>query len=118
MKPYIFIISHPPEIHKTNYKRISIMAKQKYLECGKAVSTHGVRGTLRLESYCDEPEVLAKLRRLYIKTPAGDFECMKVRAASIQKQLVLCLVRVLLAYCLFIPANVHVLCACYPQAIP
>ena len=66
------------------------MAKQKYLECGKAVSTHGVRGTLRLESYCDEPEVLAKLRRLYIKTPAGEFECMKVRAASIQKHMVLC----------------------------
>ena len=66
------------------------MAKQKYLECGKAVSTHGVRGTLRLESYCDEPEVLAKLRRLYIKTPAGDYECMKVRAASVQKSMVLC----------------------------
>lgn len=66
------------------------MAKQKYLECGKAVSTHGVRGTLRLESYCDEPEVLAKLRRLYIKTPSGDYECMKVRAASIQKSMVLC----------------------------
>ncbi len=66
------------------------MAKQKYLECGKAVSTHGVRGTLRLESYCDEPEVLAKLRRLYIKTPAGEFECRKVRAASVQKNMVLC----------------------------
>lgn len=66
------------------------MAKQKYLECGKAVSTHGVRGTLRLESYCDEPEVLAKLRRLYVRTPAGDFECMKVRAASVQKNMVLC----------------------------
>ena len=26
----------------------------------------------------------------YIKTPAGDFECMKVRAASIQKHIVLC----------------------------
>ncbi len=66
------------------------MAKQKYLECGKAVSTHGVRGTLRLESYCDTPEVLAKLRRLYVKTPAGEYECMKVRAASVQKSMVLC----------------------------
>lgn len=66
------------------------MAKQKYLECGKAVSTHGVRGTLRMESYCDEPEVLAKLRRMYVKKPSGEFECMKVRAASVQKQMVLC----------------------------
>lgn len=66
------------------------MAKQKYLECGKAVSTHGVRGTLRLESYCDTPEVLAKLRRMYIKKQSGEFECMRVRAASVQKQMVLC----------------------------
>ncbi len=66
------------------------MAKQKYLECGKAVSTHGVRGTLRLESYCDEPEVLAKLRRLYVKNPDDTFTLMKVRAASVQKHMVLC----------------------------
>lgn len=66
------------------------MAKQKYLECGKAVSTHGVRGTLRLESYCDGPEVLAKLRRLYVKNSDGTFTLMKVRAASVQKSMVLC----------------------------
>lgn len=66
------------------------MAKQKYLECGKAVSTHGVRGTLRLESYCDTPEKLAKMRRLYKKTPSGEYVLMKVRAASIQKNMVLC----------------------------
>ncbi len=66
------------------------MAKQKYLECGKAVSTHGVYGTLRLESYCDGPEDLAKLRRLYIKNISGEFTCMKVRAASVQKSMVLC----------------------------
>ena len=66
------------------------MAKQKYLECGKIVSTHGVRGTVRLESYCNTPETLAKLRRLYIKKPSADYELMKVRASSVQKQMVLC----------------------------
>ncbi len=66
------------------------MAKQQYLECGKAVSTHGVRGTLRLESYCDTPDTLAKMRRLYVKKADGSFECMKVRASSIQKNMVLC----------------------------
>jgi len=66
------------------------MVKQKYLECGKAVSTHGVRGTLRLESYCDSPDKLARLRRLYVKMPDGSYECMKVRAASVQKNMVLC----------------------------
>ena len=66
------------------------MAKQKYLECGKAVSTHGVRGTVRLECYCDTPEKLARLRTLYKKTTAGEFVPMKVRAASVQKNMVLC----------------------------
>lgn len=66
------------------------MAKQKYLECGKAVSTHGVRGTLRLESYCDTPEKLAKMRHLYRRNSAGEYIKMKVRAASIQKNMVLC----------------------------
>ena len=66
------------------------MAKQKYLECGKAVSTHGVKGTLRLESYCDTPEKLAKMRKLYRKNAAGEYILMKVRASSVQKQMVLC----------------------------
>ena len=65
------------------------MAKQKYLECGKAVSTHGVRGTLRLECYCNDTETLAKLRKMYKKAPSGEFVPMKVRAASIQKNMVL-----------------------------
>ena len=65
------------------------MAKQKYLECGKAVSTHGVRGTLRLECYCNDTETLAKLRKMYKKVPSGEFVPMKVRAASIQKNMVL-----------------------------
>lgn len=66
------------------------MAKQKYLECGKAVSTHGVRGTVRLECYCDTPETLARLRTLYRKNSKGEYIPMKVRAASVQKKMVLC----------------------------
>ena len=66
------------------------MAKQKYLECGKAVSTHGVRGTLRLESYCNTPERLAKLRTMYIKTKSNEYIPMKVNASSVQKHMVLC----------------------------
>ena len=65
------------------------MAKQRYLECGRAVSTHGVRGTLRLESWCDSPETLAALRTLYRKTGADGFVPMKVRTASVQKGMVL-----------------------------
>lgn len=65
------------------------MPKEKYLECGKAVSTHGIRGTLRLECYCDTPETLAKMRTLYKKEKDGSYTPMRVRAASVQKSMVL-----------------------------
>lgn len=77
--------------YKENYfnRKDSFMSRQQYLECGRAVSTHGVRGTLRLESYCNNPETLAKLRTLYKKNKTGGFDPMRVRAASVQKNMVL-----------------------------
>ena len=36
-----------------------------YLEIGKIVSTHGVRGEVRLQPWCDSPEFLKKFKRLY-----------------------------------------------------
>ena len=69
---------------------VMIMAKEKYLECGKIVGTHGVRGTVRLECYCDSPQVLAKLKVMYAKQKDGTFKPFKVRASSVQKNMVLC----------------------------
>ena len=63
--------------------------KQAYLECGKIINTHGVRGTLKIESYCDSPRVLAKLPRVFFKTPNGNYTERKVRSASVGKGLVL-----------------------------
>lgn len=40
------------------------MLKQ-YLEAGQIVGTHGVKGELRVESWCDSPEFLAKFKTLY-----------------------------------------------------
>lgn len=37
-----------------------------YLECGKVLNTHGVRGCLKVESYCDSPEILASLPAVYL----------------------------------------------------
>lgn len=45
--------------------------KQPYLECGKIVGTHGVRGGVRVESWCDSPEVLVGLAALYFRTAEG-----------------------------------------------
>ena len=62
--------------------------KQQYLECGRAVNTHGVRGALRVESYCDTPETLAKLKTVYLNRD-GVFEPLKVVSSSVHKNSVL-----------------------------
>lgn len=64
------------------------MAKEKYLECGKIINTHGVRGVVKVESYCDTPKVLANLPAIYRKK-AGEYIKYDVTHASLQKQFVL-----------------------------
>lgn len=46
------------------------MPKQRYLEAGEIVGTHGVRGEVRVRPECDSPEVLAKLKTLYFDAGA------------------------------------------------
>ena len=65
------------------------MALEKYLLCAKIVGTHGVKGNVRLENYCDTPKILAGLKRLYFKNGNGDYEERKVEKASVQKDAVL-----------------------------
>ncbi len=39
----------------------------KYLEAGKIVNTHGVAGYVKIDAWCDSPEVLCGLKKLYFK---------------------------------------------------
>ena len=64
------------------------MSKSKFLECGKIINTHGVRGGMKLESWCDSPEDLASLKKVYLKNGA-EYKCHKVKRASVFKQFVL-----------------------------
>ena len=41
--------------------------KNEFLLCGKVLNTHGVRGLLKAESYCDSPDVMTKLKTVYTK---------------------------------------------------
>lgn len=41
--------------------------KQDYLLCGKVINTHGVRGALKIEHYCDSTEIFAAIQTLYLK---------------------------------------------------
>ena len=52
------------------------MRKQK-IETGKIVGTHGVRGGLRVQPWCDSPPFFTKLKTLYCKE-AADYRPMKV----------------------------------------
>ena len=64
------------------------MERSQYLECGKIVNTHGIRGGLKLESWCDTPEGLASLKKVFLKH-GKEYTCHKVKRASVFKQFVL-----------------------------
>ena len=67
---------------------MSFMKLIAFHECGKIVNTHGVMGAVKIESWCNTPAVLAKLKRVYLPTKEGMKE-LKVNRASVFKQFVI-----------------------------
>ena len=63
------------------------MAIGLYIECAKIINTHGCHGGLKLESWCNTPEDLASLKRLYLKNGA-EYQPYQVKKASVFKQFV------------------------------
>ena len=55
---------------------------QKYLEAGKVVTTHGVRGEMKLELWCDGVAFLKKVVRLDTAADTGLRRHICVRNAS------------------------------------
>lgn len=64
------------------------MMKNKYIECAKIINTHGCYGGIKLESWCNTPEILASLKKIYIRRGA-DYVEAKVQKASVCKQFVI-----------------------------
>ena len=64
------------------------MSVQSYIECGKIINTHGCHGGVKLESWCNEPEDLAALKTLFLRT-GETYRSLKVLKASIFKQFVI-----------------------------
>ena len=60
------------------------MEKEKYLEAGQIVNTHGVRGEVKIMPWADSPEFLLKFKTIYING-----EGRKVQAARVHKSAVL-----------------------------
>ena len=60
---------------------------QQYLEAGKVVTTHGVRGEMKLELWCDGVDFLKKTGRLYASAKGG--KCYNIASIRPQGQMAL-----------------------------
>ena len=54
--------------------------EQRFLECGKIVNTHGVRGEVKIVPWADSPEFLCGFSRLFL-----DEKPLAVRSARVHK---------------------------------
>ena len=58
------------------------MPRIDFPECGRIINTHGCRGAVKVEPWCDSPEVFAALPAVYMKK--GDQMCrVALKKASI-----------------------------------
>ena len=64
------------------------MSKNTYIECGKIINTHGCKGGLKLESWCNTPDDLAGMKKIFLLKD-GEYQKHKVLRASVFKQFVL-----------------------------
>ncbi len=61
---------------------------QQYLPCGIIVGTHGVRGDVKADAWCDSPQILAALSHIYLKENEA-YRPIAITHASIHKGMVL-----------------------------
>lgn len=61
--------------------------KQKYLKIGKIVGSHGIKGMVRVECWCDSPDFLCKFKRLF--TAENNDSELKIEKASAHKNIAL-----------------------------
>ncbi len=52
---------------------------QKYLETGKIVSIHALKGEVKIQPWCDSPEYLCTFKRLYSKSGDRVYEIERIR---------------------------------------
>ena len=58
--------------------------KKQYLEAGRIVNTHGVRGEVKIEPWADEAAFLTRFKRFYM-----DGRAVAVRSCRVHKSLVI-----------------------------
>lgn len=53
--------------------------KKQFLDTGKIVGAHGIKGEVRIEPWCDSPEFLAEFSKLYLDDKGNTFLEVKSR---------------------------------------
>ena len=53
--------------------------KKQFLESGKIVGTHGIKGEVRIDPWCDSPEFLCAFKKLYLYDKGETFIEVKSR---------------------------------------
>ena len=53
--------------------------KKQFLDTGKIVGTHGIRGEVRIDPWCDSPEFLCAFKKLYLDERGETFIEVKSR---------------------------------------
>lgn len=61
---------------------------KKYIECGKIINTHGCRGGLKVDPWCNSPEDFTELKKIYVKSKNEYLE-YTITKASIFKQFII-----------------------------
>ena len=64
--------------------------KKQYLESGKIVGTHGIKGEVRIDPWCDSPQFLAAFDKLYLDDGGETFIEVKSRP---HKNITLCKIK-------------------------
>lgn len=57
--------------------------KKQFLEAGKIVGTHGLKGEVRIDPWCDSAEFLSRFKRLFYK----DGTELKVKSSKVHKNI-------------------------------
>ena len=56
--------------------------KKEFLEGGRIINAHGVRGLVKVDPWCDSPAVLASMKRVFLESAAGFSERRVLTASS------------------------------------
>ena len=62
---------------------------KQYLRAGKVINTHGFKGTVKAEVWCDSPKVLANLKTVYLDGESSAPRAFSVLKASVAGKFVL-----------------------------